>query len=444
MSTVIRCENTQCRYIIHYRKWLAWPAYLLFFMMLFVPTTYQPIKAVLLVMVLLFIGIETLIRDKLHLHINILLWTLFMVTAGLAFIAIGVVNNTPGALRVGTVYLLWPLVYTFLLTGVDGKNVVDGLFRVMVFALIAISLYSILYLLYAVGWLPGVFYFEIDMGQIVGIYEGYTEYNLYNIASLNFLVPFVIAMLLVRNKRVEFPVSDLVLWLACLLGITVAILSGRRAVWLVLALSPLLVIAARMFMARNFRVATNRRFRHLIVSLPIMVGVLLLYGTHATGLDISMIWRQLAAGFDFSGGGVSESARVEQFFALIDGWQQNPLFGAGHGAAATGSLRSVEMPWAYELSYVALLFQTGLVGFFIYSAGVIWIFWMGLKVMRSGHWLGVYMLPTLVGMSCFLIANVTNPYLTKFDYIWVIFLPVALINTWLLDKHKNIYFQIKS
>lgn len=54
-----------------------------------------------------------------------------------------------------------------------------------------------------------------------------------------------------------------------------------------------------------------------------------------------------------------------------------------------------------------------------------------------------YILPVLVGTACFLIANTTNPYLAKFDYIWVVFLPVALINIWLLDKNKIAYIQGK-
>ena len=50
-----------------------WPGYALFFMMLFVPTTYQPIKAVLLATVLTLIGIGILMRGRLHLHMSILL-----------------------------------------------------------------------------------------------------------------------------------------------------------------------------------------------------------------------------------------------------------------------------------------------------------------------------------------------------------------------------------
>jgi len=436
VNTVANNEGVQFNYAINYKKWLVWPAYILFFMMLFVPTTYQPIKAVLLAMILLTIGTGALVRGRLHLHMWVLLWTLLMVVTGLAFMSLGMVNNAPGALRVGTVYVLWPLVYTLLVSGISGKRVVDGIFKVMIFSLIAISIYSISYLLYVAGWLPHALYIDLNMGQAVGFYGGYVEYNLYNISSLNYLVPFVLAMLFVNHKRIGVPISRLWLWVSCLLGIVVAILSGRRAVWLILAISPMIVIVMRMFLSQRFKVLNRRKVRRFLVAFPVIAVVLALLGIRILGLNFSVIFEQLVSGFNFVNGGASESARAEQFFALMNGWMDSPLFGAGHGASVAGSLRSVKMSWAYELSYVALLFHTGIVGFFIYSAGVIWAFWMGLKIVRSGHWLGVYMLPTLVGTACFLIANSTNPYLAKFDYIWVIFLPVSLINLWLLDKSK--------
>ena len=440
MNTVVKYENILCHHATHYHKWMVWPAYLLFFMMLFVPTTYQPIKGVLLAVVLSLIGIGALVRGRLHLHKTILLWTLFMVVTGLLFIMTDVFNNAPSALRVGTVFVLWPLVYTVLITGINGKEILDNIFKVMVFSLIAISLYSIMYLLYVSGWLPPYLYIEIDMGQAVGFHEGFVEYRLYNISSLIFLVPFMLTMLFTWQKNSDVPISKYWIWLAFLLGFAVAILSGRRAVWLVLAISPLLIVAIKMFTARRIRFVIGTKLLGSVFVLLTMIVVLFFAGTNFAGLDITMISRELFAGFDFVGGGAGEAARVEQFFALIDGWQQNPLFGAGHGAAVAGSLRSVEMPWAFELSYLALLYHTGLLGFFIYSAGVIWTLWMGIKIIRSEHWLNKYMQPVLVGMVCFLVANATNPYLTKYDYIWVIFLPVAIINIWLLDKSKIKYF----
>lgn len=54
-------------------------------------------------------------------------------------------------------------------------------------------------------------------------------------------------------------------------------------------------------------------------------------------------------------------------------------------------------------------------------------------MIRSSVEYGRLMLPLLVGLTCFLIANATNPYLLKFDYMWVIFLPLAIINRFLIE-----------
>ena len=42
------------------------------------------------------------------------------------------------------------------------------------------------------------------------------------------------------------------------------------------------------------------------------------------------------------------------------------------------------------------------------------------------------LIPTLSGLFCFLIINATNPYLASFDYLWVVFLPVAILNAYIL------------
>ena len=101
----------------------------------------------------------------------------------------------------------------------------------------------------------------------------------------------------------------------------------------------------------------------------------------------------------------------------------------GAGLGATVSLRrSVDQPWAYELVYVDLLFQTGVVGLLVYTAGVGWIYWQCIKSMRRTRDLIPRLLPVLAGTTGFLIANATDPYLAKFDYIWVLFLPIAYLN----------------
>ena len=72
-----------------------------------------------------------------------------------------------------------------------------------------------------------------------------------------------------------------------------------------------------------------------------------------------------------------------------------------------------------------------------FLSGIIWIYWMGIRIIRKGGKLALDMIPIMVGMTCFLIANATNEYLIKFDSIWVIFLPITLINYWLIANPKH-------
>ena len=426
-----------CTFRVTVNKWWCLPGFLLFFSMLFLPTAYQSIKAVLLAIVLamIFVGI-TLNDGKLNLHWAILFWTLLIVMVGSGFMLLGAVKSAPGALRVGTVYVLWPLVYTVLLSSLTNWRVIDGIFRVLVFSTIAIALYSFSYLLNVTGWLPDFLYIRLDQGQAIGWYNGFVEYNLYSISSLLFLLPFLVAAVLTWPKGRSMPVSRFWLWVALLLSLMAAIMSGRRSVWMIIIIAPFITLLFWMFLSRSDRSVNRKRFKRVGLGLVFMIILLFLYLKSLVGLDIMAIVNNFLTGFAF-GRDISATARSEQFFALIKEWANMPLFGAGHGASVSGSIRSAEYPWAYELSYIALLFHTGLVGFFLYASSVIWIFWIGLKIIKSRDRLKFYILPVLVGTSCFLIGNATNPYLEKFDCMWVIFLPVALINYWLLRSVKS-------
>ena len=167
--------------------------------------------------------------------------------------------------------------------------------------------------------------------------------------------------------------------------------------------------------------------------------ILILFGIYIYlyfiyGFNLQSLIKMFLEGFDFQHSG-SAIAPKTQFYALLEEWSKYPLFGAGHGAGVS-YLRSTKQPWAYELCYVALLYQTGLIGFLAYSSGIILMFWKGIGMIRSGQYPGIQILPVLVGTTCFLIGHATNPYLGKFDYMWVIFLPLAFINLWLLKGSK--------
>lgn len=180
--------------------------YLLFFSMLFVPVSYQFARGLLLAVVMSIIGVSVALRGRAGLHRVAVFWTLWMVTVGLFFMLVGLTNRTPGAIRVGTVYVLWPLVYLVLVAGVSDDRVIRGLNRVLVVATFAVGLYGFSYILFAIGWFPPWLYLPLDQGQGIGFFEGYVEVSLYSLASLLFLVPYLIAALLCCEKSSASPV----------------------------------------------------------------------------------------------------------------------------------------------------------------------------------------------------------------------------------------------
>jgi O-antigen ligase len=420
------------------RDVLAIPVYFLFFIMMFIPRAYPAFRGALLVVslaVMLFAGVWKC--ENFRLHPSVLLWTLFLAAVGLAFSLYGAALSTPGAIRMLTVYFIWPIIFTFMIGAITRLEHIERLTRVMIYALIAITVYSLMYILNGLGIWPDSMYFQLDEEQRFNNYGGFLVYWLKSVSSLIFLVPFIIATVL-NTRATGFPVGRFQLMLSLTLGVLVAVLTGKKAVWVVLLLTPLITwFFVLMQPSAHIKSKSSRKNVIYGVLTALVAGLTLnvLVGSEVRW-DIWKMLDYLERGFDFSAtagaeGNDSAFARAEQYASLMEGWRNSPFFGNGLGAAAS-VIRSGEYEWAYELSYLSLLFQTGIFGIAIYSTAIGWIYWHGIRILKSGGQLAAIMLPTLVGLTCFLIANATNPYLAKFDFMWTIFFPAALINFHLL------------
>jgi hypothetical protein len=398
-----------------------------FFLMLVMPKVYQVERGVLLA-TLLIGGLVYVICEKWRLNKTILFWGFLTITASMIFIYIGVINNTPGALRVSTVYVLWPMVYIFFMGIVNRPERLFSFLKVIVVSAIVVSMMAIILVA------DGVFGLNLDMlsffdmqGAGLGLYDGIIEYRLFNMSTAIYALPFLLGVLFIFPALPPFKGYWRTLaWIAVALSIVVLLISGRRAFILVALLSPFVVYG--LLLMANIRVYVLKwMLVGSIVGVALMVVIIPIIN-----LDFSLLWENFISAFNYENDTSSVSVRKGQFIALIDGWINAPILGAGHGAAAEGVVRNHSQAWAYELSYVALLFQTGLVGILVYSSAIVWIFIKGISVMRRIPESAGLLVPTLSGLFCFLIVNATNPYLGSFDYLWVIFLPVAILNAYIL------------
>ena len=393
------------------------------------------VKTFLFAFLIILVGISVWTTDRTPLHPTVALWTLFLITVGALFALRGMFLGAPGALKAAQVYVLWPLVYAVLISGVTQKRILIGLQRTIVVATLFIAVQGGVYFLTQAGVLPENRYADVLSfdweSQAIGFHEGYVGMQYPGVNSLPFLVPFLFASLLTLSPdNKSGPVSRTWVGVSFFTGLAMVLASGRRALLLVTFMAPPLSFALLLFDHSQTWRLSMRSFFRAVAFLAVSIVILVLLMNTVYKVNLSALFDRFSEGFDFRATTFDEGAgaRHEQYLALIRGWFENPLLGAGHGASAYGSIRSETMPWAYELSYVALLFQTGLLGFLAYSAGVIWICWTGIKMIREDRALGKVMLPALVGMTCFLVATATNPYLARFDGLWVLFLPLAVIN----------------
>jgi hypothetical protein len=122
--------------------------------------------------------------------------------------------------------------------------------------------------------------------------------------------------------------------------------------------------------------------------------------------------------FELSSELTSTSARYLQFFSLTELFWEHPIFGAGFGASAV-VIRSIESPYSYELTYVALLAKLGIVG----SAIIVLLLanWLFRLMRRSPDW------PSMLALvSSIILMTASNPYLINMVGLAIVAFIIAL------------------
>jgi len=396
----------------------------------------MPLKLSLLAFVILGIVAAQLRDASLGLHSSLVAWTLFYVLIGVVYILIGLGRAPSNSfIYVALLYVVFPVVYIQLASGIKTWKVHCGLENVMIAGGVAAGLYMLSIFLVSAGVLPTSMMVSVDQTLNVSIKDGVPGIQLPAVSTLVFLVPYFMTALVVRAHRGDRRQSTFWMWTALIASASASVLTGRRALLLVILLAPIIATCLLVWMPDWSRKQAILGVLRLVAAMAVVV---LVFGGALGWLidvDYAGYLQSIRGGFDFSGSTTGSAfERQGQFYALLDGWSESPLIGYGHGVACWGWERSADKPWRYELSYMSLLFHTGVIGFCAYAAGIAWLFWRGFQALRGGGKYGAAMAPLMVGLVCMLVAYGTNPYFDAFDALWTLFLPLSLVNRWLASR----------
>lgn len=398
------------------------------------PAALQSYKLVLLsILMVVLLAYAVTTRIRLPLKKEILFFALVYSVFGLTWSLYGELVSNPGALRVVTVMVIYPLLFTLI--GVFWQNdKIVFIQKVMIWIGFALVASLMTYLLSASGSISGGYYNFMqgiyDYKSVFDQGEGYLLFTHPSVSSLLFFIPFLMVFAFLK------PGSNLFIFLIFLLMVILVVMTGRRAFFLSFGFSLAFFFFVYVF---YFKKSVGSISKNKLVLAGIFTFFASLYLIiNFEELNLQVYLKGFFSIFDFSSD-VSNLERTNQFFSLLSGITESPLLGSGAGAAADYS-RSKDQPWVYELSYVALIFQYGILGFLFYLIGVLYIFFRLLIIIKdrnSSNNLKLFVFAYMCGMVSFLVANSTNPYLAKFDYMWVLFLPVAIINSHLIEKGLN-------
>lgn len=412
------------------RLLIAIPPSVLLFLMFYTPRAHVEIKIPFLILTLLIIAISLLTGKREVPRLEVTLWTLLLMTGGALWCLYGALQSNPGFIDYLRIYVGWSALYYVLIIAIKDKSDIDNLLVICLYALIGICLFNFYMILDVAGLVPHL----IDpdepftgMDARVGIQSGFIQITTQNIGTLFFLIPLLLSIVLLDTNTRGF--NSLFLRLLLAVSFILVLLSGRRALYMVLALFPIVtLLLSRICGTAVFRRVLLRvqTFYVLMVFALICVALLLNAFTEWSATDLV---DRLSGVFTDD-----DALRLSQGAALLSKFYESPLFGYGFGAGVSEVVRDPSHPWWYELSYHLLLHNTGLVGVLFFFSLYAYLIFRCVLIVRHNGRRADWVIHLMSGSIGFMLGNATNPYLASYDFLYAVFLLLVPINYY---RQKN-------
>jgi len=407
---------------------------ILFFLLMFAPRAWQSVKIPLVVLAVVLLVYHYVRHSRKKLNYIVMGWFAILLSFGFIWSLVGALNDNPGLLDLFRLNVIWVVLYALFVFYIDTLDKYNSLTKTMVWATIAISLYNFAIALSAFDYIPNIndlLQIDSEYTSHIGIHEGFLHLTSHNIGSLTFLAPFVWCLYAIRTHT-DFGISRTLLLIAVISSIVAVLISGRRVLWLEMMVAPILLLTFSHF-------TSDKGIARNIVKLYLVMFLFLIVAGYYSATTLE--WNYSDMQEHFTSAFVSEEERKDQSIALWNGFLESPLVGSGFGRGVGDVVRDDAHPWNYELSYMLLLYNTGILGSVVYAFCLGQIYYFGIKQIKYDICDISIMISLLVAFSCFILANATNPYLQSFDFMWALFLPIAYINISLLRQYSEKEYQ---
>lgn len=391
-------------------------------LMLVFPTKLQVVKLLLLAIIFLFSIFK--LSDKV-VPMKLLFWGYLYMLCGLISICYGMILNNPAPHKYILVYIFWPILFTYFSFLID-KEYFYSLLKVIKYYLSAILIIGIFACV-----IFNLSLMQIDefLGYESLIRPGYPIVGIMGpaVTTMIFWYFFYFTKFLLSNDVHFIDRVNLIL------GIIFIFMTSRRILFLnfffVFVFTILLLPFVKKKQPRN---EMKRMLRKRMVMIMFLVIVLIYTAYRLELFDFSAMGNFLS-----ETGEASDTPRLLQSKALIEGWMENPFL--GNGAGINASLARSETPGTYELTYLAMLFERGIVGIVVFILMYIVLMVWSIRCLNKNAINTMDTFALIIALNLFMLANATNPYLNAFDYIWFLFILFVNIRISNENKEKDMY-----
>lgn len=394
-----------------------------------------------LLLVITFFGIVASGLMAMKSYFDRLLPYIVLIVPGLYGVSRGIAMGNPGAASEAYVYIYAPIIYLVTFGFFANYAVAIRAIRVSVKAACVINIAVFLFLYFSeAGYLRDTL---VKLTQFVVQYpDGYIKAHSLHTTALVFIAPTVAGFYYLKRSAFN--------WLLVSGAILIVLFSGRKSVIVLFAVMTLLVLSFDYLRNRNLT-DILKLLSPLVTTWVVFVSIAdfknaAFFGAVADSVaipsfkgDVGLLTSSFAHSESFArsenvcslenaaqsgahASGLGAIIRQIQAQILFREVMSSPIFGKGLGYVVETCIRSDAQPWRFELGFLSLTMNVGLLGVMVYVLN--YAFWVRSAIKNRFVIEAAY--PLIVGSAFFIFCSATNPYIFSVENLWIYFIPYAV------------------